>query len=128
MLDIKEAAQLSDVKKLEKEIAEREELIKNMIGTLYPSILLDEIHNLTERICQLEKHLHRFRIEATFLDVTWNDFKEGEECWYHIPSNPIAYPTAHGPFIYHTDGTIENGQKVRIPIDKIPNVQPMRRM
>lgn len=42
-----------DLPTIEKEVGKRRELIKQMVGTLYPSIVADEIAQLCERRAEL---------------------------------------------------------------------------
>lgn len=49
MEPINEALQLFDLDKIQEEINERVELINQMVGSLYPAILYDEIVSLRSR-------------------------------------------------------------------------------
>jgi hypothetical protein len=49
MTDIKKAIKFVNSAALTKEIEEREKLLKEMVGTLYPGIVLDEIIKLRKR-------------------------------------------------------------------------------
>lgn len=50
MKNINEAIQLNSIEEIEEEIKQRKELGKQMVGQLYPSILMDEIYKLNERL------------------------------------------------------------------------------
>lgn len=49
MTDIKKVIEFEDPAAITKEIEEREKLLKKMVGTLYPRIVLDEIIKLKKR-------------------------------------------------------------------------------
>ena len=49
----KEKLDKMDLPTIEEEINSRQELLKQMVGTLYPSILEDEIIQLVERRAEL---------------------------------------------------------------------------
>jgi len=53
MLPINEALKLYSIDSLDKEIKERRDLMWNMVGTLYPSILNREIEKLLDRKYEL---------------------------------------------------------------------------
>lgn len=46
MNEINKAIKFRNIAALDKEIEDRKELIKNMVGTLYPRIVMDEIIKL----------------------------------------------------------------------------------
>ena len=54
MKDIKDALQLVDLKEIQQEINERRELIRQMVGSLYPSIIYDEIFKLNYRYSEIK--------------------------------------------------------------------------
>ena len=54
MKNINEAIQLNSIDEIEEEIKQRRELGKQMVGQLYPSILMDEICKLNERLWNIK--------------------------------------------------------------------------
>jgi hypothetical protein len=57
MLGIEIAEQLIAVESLDNEINQRHELINNMVGTLYPNILRDEIYRIIQQREKIERIL-----------------------------------------------------------------------
>lgn len=53
MRSINEVLAITDRDELQAEIGEREELIKNMVGTLYPQIVVKEIITIKQHIASL---------------------------------------------------------------------------
>lgn len=54
MIDYNEAIRSNDLKVLEKEIAERKELLNLMVGNLYPPLVRGQVVELVKRKAEIE--------------------------------------------------------------------------
>jgi len=83
MMDVKKALELDDIYVLKQEAQERMNLIQNMVGSLYPSILWEEVTSINYRIKRLEMDYkfsldfwepdHYKNFEKIKKDLVWPD-------------------------------------------------------